>query len=208
MALVKAIIINTYTGEPIPVMFNPEQYTLSRSAKYTDANVKGLESPIPEWGYGSPEVLSMDLFFDTYESGLDVRLFTERIAKLLDPDETAKKDEPPPCLFVWGTLTFKCRLESITKKFTMFNPLGMPVRATLSVTFRGYNELDVLLAKNPFRSLGHTKTYIVKDGDRLDHISWKVYDESGLWKKIADANNIENPRELESGRVLIIPPAD
>ena len=173
MPLVKAIIINTSTGLPLPIMFNPEEYSISRSAKYCDAKIPGLESPITEFNLGHEETLSMDLFFDTYESGLDVRIFTERIAALIDLDPIT--DRPPVCLFAWGTLVFECVLQSVTKRFTMFDTFGLPVRATLSVQFRGFNALNVLLAKNPFRSLGHSKTHTVKAGETLSQIAWQMY---------------------------------
>jgi len=204
MALVKAMIINTETGGIIPIMFNPEEYSITRNAKFSDPKVPGLETTETEFSHGMPETLTMELFFDTYESGLDVRLYTERIANLLELDP--KTDEPPVCLFVWGTLTFQCMLESVTKKFTMFNTFGLPVRATLNVTFRGYNKLDFLLAKNPFRSLGHAKVYVVKGGETLSQIAWNVFQDPSLWRKIADHNKIENPIELQPGQVLRIPP--
>jgi nucleoid-associated protein YgaU len=87
----------------------------------------------------------------------------------------------------------------------MFNKLGMPVRATLSVTFRGHNELDFLLAKNPFRSLGHSKTYIVKAGETISQIAYNVFHDAGKWRKISDHNKINDPRKLEPGQKLIIP---
>ena len=204
MALVKATIINTGTGEPIPIMFNPEEYSITRDAKFSDAKVYGLETPVTEFSHGMPETLSMELFFDTYETGVDIRLFTERIANLLELDP--RTDMPPVCLFVWGSLTFKCMLKSITKKFTMFNTFGLPVRATLSVTFHGYNELNFLLAKNPFRSLGHAKVYVVKEGETLSQIAWNVFQDPKLWREIADHNKIENPQKLQPGQVLRIPP--
>jgi hypothetical protein len=205
MSLVKAMIINTITGSPIPILFNPEEYSISRSAKFSDAKVPGLEVPITEYSHGLQETLSMDLFFDTYELDIDVRIFTERVAKLLDLDPGT--DAPPVCLFVWGTLVFECQLENLTKRFTMFNSFGIPVRATLSVTFRGHNKLEYLLAKNPFRSLGHLKTYLVKQGETLSQIAWNVFQDSAQWRKIADFNKITNPRKLEPGQVLLIPPS-
>lgn len=204
MALVKAMIINTDTWEPIPIMFNPEEYSISQNVEFSDPKAPGMERTVTEFSHGTSETLSMELFFDTYESGVDVRLYTERIANLLEINP--RTDKPPVCLFVWGSLTFKCMLQSITKKFTMFNTFGLPVRATLSVTFHGYNELKFLLAKNPFRSLGHEQVYIIKAGETLSQIAWNVFQDPNLWRDIADYNKIENPKELQPGQVLRIPP--
>ena len=207
MPLVKAMIINTSTGEPIPVMFNPEEYAISKSATIAKIEIPGLESPILEFINGGQETLTMDLFFDTYELGIDVRVFTERISSLLDSIDP-KRDEPPVLLFAWASLNFRCVLESLTKRFTMFSSLGMPVRATLSVTFHSYDTIEHHLARNPFRSLGHTKTYVVKEGETLSQIAWQVYQNPAAWRLIADQNRIENTRKLEPGQVLLIPPLD
>jgi len=42
--------------------------------------------------------------------------------------------------FVWGPLRFKAVLEKVGRKITLFRPDGTPARATLSVSFREYNE--------------------------------------------------------------------
>ena len=53
------------------------------------------------------------------------------------------------------------------------------------------------------------KLWTVKSGDRLDLIADKALMDVSLWRKIADENNILNPREFpkddDIGRTLIIP---
>ena len=45
MALEKAIITNTVTGAKIPVMFNPEEYTVNREINYAQTAIPGLSAP-------------------------------------------------------------------------------------------------------------------------------------------------------------------
>ena len=49
--------------------------------------------------------LSMDLVFDTTDTGTDVRVDTGEIVKLLSPDAKAKK-APRMVEFSWGTYSF------------------------------------------------------------------------------------------------------
>jgi hypothetical protein len=49
------------------------------------------------------------------------------------------------------------------------------------------------------------KHYTVKKGDTLSKIAAKFYKNSKKWKKIADANNIRDPKSLKVGRRLVIP---
>lgn len=50
--------------------------------------------------------------------------------------------------------------------------------------------------------------YTVKDGDRLDHIAFNVYNDSEQFWRICDANEVMVPDDLvkESGKKIRIPP--
>lgn len=48
--------------------------------------------------------------------------------------------------------------------------------------------------------------YTVKDGETLQNIAFRYYDDSGKWYIIAEANKILNPfKELEMGTLIRIP---
>ena len=49
------------------------------------------------------------------------------------------------------------------------------------------------------------KTYIVQSGDTLGKISSKLFGTTTKWKKIAEANNITNPKHLKVGMTLKVP---
>lgn len=49
------------------------------------------------------------------------------------------------------------------------------------------------------------KYYTVVQGDTLWNIAFSKYGDSKKWAIIADANNIENPLELQVGTSLLIP---
>ena len=48
----KAIITNTLTGQKIPVMFNPEEYTLNREINYAQSVIPGLSGPVLQFVSG------------------------------------------------------------------------------------------------------------------------------------------------------------
>jgi nucleoid-associated protein YgaU len=43
-------------------------------------------------------------------------------------------------------------------------------------------------------------------GDTLQSIAFKEYDDAGEWRRIAEANGIDDPLELAPGKRLLIPP--
>lgn len=52
---------------------------------------------------------------------------------------------------------------------------------------------------------GKSKRYTVKRGDTLMTIAHHFYGDWHKWRRIADRNDIKNPRNLRVGRVLVIP---
>ncbi len=203
----------------VPCLFNPKELSVEKSNQFAEVNIPGLSSPIYQFVRGNARSVTMDLFFDTYEKGTDVRIFTDRItgwdagsmvSKLPDAakglmDIDSDLHAPPVCIFIWGAFIFQCIIERVSKKFTMFLPEGIPVRATLSVTLKEYREVEVQVKEIAFQSADLTKRHVVIQGDSLWSIAAKEYGNPGDWRLIAEANEIVNPRFLYPGQVLSIP---
>ena len=127
----KALITNQITNAHIPVMFNPEEYSLDLGNTIAEIGIPGLEKSPVQYVRGNIRTLKMELFFDTYENRTDVRLSTGRISALLE--KTTVTQAPPVLLVTWGSLQFQCVLESAGQRFIMFLDDGTPVRARLTV---------------------------------------------------------------------------
>jgi hypothetical protein len=204
--LEKATITDTVTGEDIPVLFNPEEYTLNKDINYAQTGVPGLSGPITQFVHGNLKTLEMELFLDTYEAhraggrllnqaGEDVRKLAHAITGLMDinPETHA----PPVLLFTWASLCFTCVLASVNQRFTMFLPDGTPVRARLQVTFNEFRNAE-LEAKE-------TKLYVVRQGETLSAIAQATYSNPALWRPIALRNEIDDARTLPAGLQLVVP---
>jgi nucleoid-associated protein YgaU len=202
VALAKAKI--TPKGEaPIPVLFNPNQYSLNQGNTLAEVGVPGLAAPILQYVRGNGRTLGMDLFFDTYEQGGDVRRYTNRIYGLLNIRGPLHR--PPICTFTWGSFSFTCVLESVGGRFTLFLPDGTPARATLTVSLKEFVDVEVLVRTPPTESADHAKTYLVHRGDTLASIAAAEYGDPALWRPIARANRLANPRLLTPGMRLSLP---
>jgi nucleoid-associated protein YgaU len=204
MPLEKATIINTVTHEQIQVKFNPEEYTLDKSNSFAEIGVPGLATPPIQYVRGNLRTLKMDLLFDSYEekdNRKDVRNFTSKLTRLLDKNETTKA--PPILLFTWGGLNFQCVLDSVSQKFTMFLSNGTPVRATLSVTFKEYQPVQIEIRRGLF--IGPPTVRNILEGETLSDLAGEIMGDPGAWREIANRNNIDNPRKIAPGTKLIIP---
>jgi len=213
----KAKIINLEDSKerknPIVCLFNPNEYTFSRRVTWNTHAVKGKNVPRLEFGGGDSMTLKMQLFFDTYATGEDVRKTTDRIWKLMNINKkltnmNSLKGRPPMVQFQWGsTWTFKAVITDISQKFTLFHYDGTPARATLDVTFLQAKEEGRYPGQNP-TTIGQPgyRQRVVNEGDTIDWIAFDEYGDSAMWRFIADANNLDDPLRLKPGQVLAIAP--
>jgi nucleoid-associated protein YgaU len=201
----KAVIINTDAKVPIPipVMFNPPEYQLQKTNQFADIRIPGLGSSLLQFVQGNSQSLTMDLFFDTTDSGLDVRLHTDPVVAFTAVNSDTHA--PPRLVFLWGSLIFPCVLDSVTQRFEYFNSFGMPLRARLSVSLKGYDVIESILASIPLLSADRTKRHVFVQGERLEGIAAAEYDDARQWRPIAEASGIDNPLTIRPGRALTVP---
>lgn len=194
----------------LTVLFNPNKYTIKKTSKFNSAQINNEDNPALQYLSGDASTLSMELFFDTYhqrdggsKAYEDVRKYTDEIQNLLYIH--SDDHQPPMCLVSWGSLAFKGYLTDLTEDFTMFSNEGMPVRALLKVSFKGYTSMKEQMQSTSKQSADRTKERTLKEGDQLWAMAAKEYDDPDKWREIAKANNIDNPRKLKNGQRVIVP---
>ena len=204
-------------------MFNPTEYSVSKSNKW---ELKGNKSGnVPQWefGGGEPRQMTLDLFFDASlpragGSATDVRKATNQLfnfmmidPKLKQKSQNSKLGQPPKCGLFWGKdskdLFFHCYIMSCSVTYTMFDETGIPIRATAKLQLKEALDPKEKSPTNP-TSQGEPgrRAYMVQAGDRLDWIAYQEYGSANMWRRIAEANRITNPLDLQPGTVLAIPP--
>jgi nucleoid-associated protein YgaU len=103
-------------------------------------------------------------------------------------------------------LAFRAIVETLQQRFTLFNPLGVPLRATLSVTFREYKTLEEQISELNLQTADHYTSYDVRRGDTLSRIAFIEYADSSQWRALADANPGVDPQRPIPGTKLLVPP--
>ncbi|CAG0986431.1 hypothetical protein METP2_02303 [Methanosarcinales archaeon] len=192
----------------IEILYFPPEYSMERSNTFSEIAIPGLESPYLQFVKGNAGSITIEVFYDTYEKGTDVREITSQLTDLLNIDPTIHA--PPPLQFIWGLDSkepFNCVLERVTKKFTMFNSDGVPVRARLNITLKEF-KMQLNSRERELQSPDKTKVYIAKQGDSLWAIAYREYGDADMWRPIAEKNNIYDPRSLKPGTELVIPPLE
>jgi hypothetical protein len=206
--------------DPIECLFNPKEYSISKSSSWQK---KQNSSSIPnlQYGGGEPRKLSLDLFFDaTDKVDGDVRGITEKLFALLEAAKKykqEKKKRPPTVEFHWGrTWTFPAVIDSLSVQYTLFRPDGTPVRAMAKLSLTQVEKaVDKPSAggskkgQNPTtRGLADLRSHVVRDGDTLPSIAFTSYGDPTRWRAIAEANGIDDPLALRRGRLLSVPQVD
>lgn len=215
MPLEKALITNLDTRDPIPVMFNPEEYTLNKDNNFAQQTIPGSRAPLLQFTHGNMRTLEMELFFDTYEehrngsrllnrAGEDVRNLTSKVVGLLDINP--RTQAPPVLQVTWGkSLSLTCVLARVNQKFTLFLDDGTPVRARLTVTFNEYTNPEHEAREVNLLTMDLSQVHEVLQGETLSSIAASLYDNAQSWRPIAVANGLPDPRNIVAGLKLQIP---
>jgi nucleoid-associated protein YgaU len=197
-----ALVINNRTGAAISVMYNPEEYQLDQGNEIAEIGIPGLAASPVQFVRGRARTLRMELFYDTYETGHDVREHTQEIIDLLDPDPATHT--PPTLLFLMGGFSFPCVLVDAELHTTMFLADGTPVRARLRVSFREFVRIDVETRQGFF--VGPPTLHQIGQRDTLPNLAATYLGDPRRWREIADANEIEDPLALPPGVPLAVRP--
>ncbi|NEP35422.1 LysM peptidoglycan-binding domain-containing protein [Moorena sp. SIO3B2] len=215
----------------ITVLFNPESYAIKKGVSWSGSSQKEYNAPILDFGGGGSRELTLELLFDVSEgvrnSRLqnqnqnqnqnrlidstaieDVREETNKLVALTRIQRVGGKEQPPPaCKVYWGKaptnsdFPFVGVITNLTQTFTLFKSDGKPIRAKVNITFSEYlNPEDDKRRTDP-----ELTTRIVKRGETLSTIAADVYGNPKLWRLIAQENQLDNPRELDTGKTLTIP---
>jgi hypothetical protein len=214
MALEKAtieVLDGSRAGSRIAVLFNPAEYTIERANTYKATSVPGLSGPLLHFINGEADVLSMELFLDDYTDppppgGKTVKGRIDEIANLLEID--GELHAPPHVRFVWGHLSFKAIFEKLSRKITLFQPDGTPARATLNVSFKEYKTLPEFVNEPRRQSADKSKRRVIVGSDSLWLMAAREYGDPALWREIADRNDLDDPRDIEAGQWVLVPPLD
>lgn len=207
MGLAKIKITVEHTGESFKVLFNPEEYTINKDNNFASQAIPGLSGPLLQFVHGNMRTLEMELFFDTYDTKSlpkrDVREETHRVVKLTTIDPAL---HAPPILRVsWASLQFRCVLARVSQKFILFSDDGTPVRARLNCTFNEFIDAEREAKEISRQTANFSKVHVVTQGETLNMIAAKHYDNAQVWRPIAIINDLVDPRDLFPGQSLRIP---
>lgn len=205
------------TGDPISVQFNPESLKVAYSNKSAGGDQRG-GSAVQFVGSGTTK-LSLDLWFDVNAPAPDrptrdgaevddVRRLTEQVVAFIRPEPSDEDDKfiPPGMRFLWGTFLFEGVVDSINESLDFFSERGKPLRAKISLAL-SKQEIQFQFGNQGAPGLGAgappaaTPQPPVREGDSVQQAAARE-GRQDEWQDIANANDIDNPRNLPAGTPL------
>ncbi len=204
-------------------LLNPETYKFKYKIEQNDDQASGTSAASPRFNKALPEDLELEFVFDRTgvitdygaSGSSDDKTFKDEGGGIIDDIEQFKKvvlnyngDEHKPNYLIisWGTLLFKGTLSEMDVTFKLFKSDGTPLRAVARAKFKGFVEDDLRVAMENNNSPDLTHVRIVKDGDTLPLMAFRIYGKSEYYLEVAKANNITNFRKLETGQSIFFPP--
>ncbi|MFN8075061.1 MAG: LysM peptidoglycan-binding domain-containing protein [Kineosporiaceae bacterium] len=216
MAAEKAFL-KLETGEELRCLYNPARLSISRGNSWTGTSAPGQGVPQLSYAGASSATMSVELFFDTTDTGTPVTTYTGKLMGLMDIDPSLPGSDPeknnarpPYVVFHWGRLySFKAVVTSLTVTFTYVSADGVPLRATVGLQLRQYEASEAFGPQNPTSGTPHPhRVHRVQPGETLDRIAARHYGDATRWRQLAAANRIEDPLALRAGALLAIPGVD
>jgi nucleoid-associated protein YgaU len=198
------ILVPSVDDPIVPLRFNPSEYQLQKANTFAEIGIPGLESPPIQFVRGAAEKLTAEVLADTSDTLEDVR--EKYVNKLRDLMRiNGELHAPPIVAFTWDTQIFKGVLESLNITYVLFTPDGIPLRAKMSIVLKEYRPAAVQFKESPKFSPDTEKSFVARSGDTYSGIAALVYRDPGLWREIARASAIADPRTLPPGTVLTLP---
>lgn len=153
------------------------------------------------------------------KSVTNVRDLTKNVVYFMTPAGTDQDHLLPPSVeFRWGTFSFKGLFDSLDETLEFFSEDGVPLRASMniSMTQQSINGMTASKDNKPPPGAGGGKTGSnpsgpggpgtspmaqAPAGKSLQALAAST-GRGGNWQAIAEANGIENPRQLLPGQII------
>jgi LysM repeat protein len=195
-------------------MFNPG--SLQRAFAIEYGKGQGYNSTSKKLNYtrSGPSELNLTLLLDgtgVEELGVNDETggqkVSGRIKKFLNLTfkMNGKIHEPNYLSVKWGDLVFPCRLQSVNITYNNFDRDGTALRAELAIVLISDDEVKKRLTEEDKSSPDLSHRRVVRLGDTLPLLTKEIYGSSANYLLVAQANGLDDFRNLQPGQELIFP---
>lgn len=199
--------IVTEDGDAFTVPYAPRETTLDGVVPTWATADRGGRAPLLlRSGNGLPQI-TFDLIFGYANPQRSVERQLGELRKLAKSGKRMRVNlDPTTTANLWRMTGFT--QQTVARQYGT----NKPTRALCSLTFQKAS--DAVVAVGPVSGGAKKKGdndkkrprfHTWRKGDTLVKVAVRYYGEAAVWRHIADANNIRNPKNIKVGRRLILP---
>jgi hypothetical protein len=147
-SVTKLLIVNLEGDGKVEAHYNPKEVEVTKTVPWQKHKDSKADEPWLEFTGAEGRSLSMELLFDTFEEKgktVDGQINDlTKMAKIKQQDGPEEQRRPPLLAVRNGPFKgdFKCVIESLIIKVTMFNAENKPVRATVNLKLKEAERLS------------------------------------------------------------------
>lgn len=197
-------------GLPFIAMFNPENIAINENIEWDYQNAIAASGTNPVYNKTMARSFSLEFTIDgTGVNTNGVKIPVTAQVALFRAATTAidgSVHRPPYLLVQYGLFICHCDLNSSTVTYTMFDMLGLPIRAKINASFTEYTPTGLSNILSVLSSPDLTHKISVKQGDILPNLAYQVYNNQTYYLQVAKVNKLKNFRKLQAGTTLVFPP--
>jgi len=200
-----------YSGQPVSTFeayVNPSEITVAYEMEYDSAQGSGTTNSRMEFKKEKPGDLTLNFFIDGTGANGRKQNVQDKIAEFQKVTGYNGNIHRPNYLKVgWGTIEIKrCVLKGASIAYKLFKPDGVPLRAVVTAAFTGNSDDQTRVARAQDKSADLTHARMVRAGDTLPLLCFRIYGDPTLYIKVAQVNGLDEFRRLVPGTVLRFPP--
>jgi hypothetical protein len=197
-------------GVPFLAMFNPETIAITEGLQWDGQAATGSQGTELVYIKTNGRTFTIDITLDgtgVNTNGVkipvtaQILLFRAATTRIVDTIH-----RPNYLLLQYGLFIINCVLTTSTVTYTMFDMVGLPIRAKISATFKERTGSDLMSKLAMLSSPDLTHSVNVKDGDILPLMTHKIYKNQHYYLQVAKVNKLKNFRRLNAGTTLTFPP--
>jgi len=127
--------------------------------------------------------------------------------KNLAYDFKGKEHRPSFLKIEWGSIkSFICVCKKISVKYSLFNVDGSALRGTIELSLSETVDFKTKLKQAEKSSPDLTHVRIVKAGDSLPLMTYRIYGDSSYYLEVAKANGLASISAIKPGDKIYFPP--
>lgn len=144
----RVTIVNLEGAGEVIAHYNPKEIQIDKTVPWQKHKDSKADEPLLEFTGAEGRTLTMELLFDSFEDGRsiddDLKALT-KMAKMKQQDGPEDQRRPPLLAVKKAPVgdPFKCVIESLSIKVTMFDENTLPVRATVNIKLKEAERLTV-----------------------------------------------------------------